>query len=353
MPDSIALHVANRRLDKFVSYHVQADLYCADNYFRIDLHDPGFEIPEAARCQLSINGIPALTGIIDLIADADDKRGTQLAIEGRDLMGLLVDSYVETFVDEENMPLKELAETLLATVPFINRNNVRYQAGLAGARANAVSSRAADPLAALMAGQKNTHIEPGATVFEVLKRAAMSRGAMFYGLPDGTFVFGRPKAAGAALFSVTHRTDGRGNNAFRSTRVRNTSRRYSKIVVVGQQQGDDLLGAEQINVQATVSDPQAPFYKPLVALLNDDAVSPAQYARMLLEIQRSEALQLVYSVRGHSQAGRNWTINELCRVRDGRRNIDGTYLVVSRAFSLSKADGPVTEIRLGLPGVMA
>ena len=266
-----------------------------------------------ARCQLYVNGSLAMTGIVDRVVDADDKRGSHLSVEGRDLMGLLVDSYAESWPDMENTPLKELAEQLLADVPFINRKAIRYQGGLAGTTAQTPQDGATGALSALGIGQKNTHVEPGQTVFDVLKRAAMSRGATFFALPDGTFVFGRPKAAGRAPFSVVHRTDGVGNNAFRSTRVRDISRRYSKITVVGQQQGYDAIGLDEINVQATATDDSMPFYKPHVAVLNDDEHSPAEYARMLLEMQRAQGFQLVYSVRGHAQNGRNWTVNELCR----------------------------------------
>ncbi len=351
--DSIALSVGGRRLERFLGYRIEADLFCADNYFRLELADPGMAVDPGMRCQLYVNGALALTGIIDRVIDGDDKRGPHMMVEGRDLMGLLVDSYVEEFPDVEDTPLKALAEQLLATVPFINRKAVVYQGGLAGAAAAATRGDAADPLAALGIGQKNTHVEPGSTVFDVLRRAAASRGATFFALPDGTFVFGRPKAKGAPAFNITYRTDGAGNNAFRATRMRDSSRRYSKITVVGQQQGDDATTIEEINVQASVTDDGAPYHKPYVTVLNDDAVSPAHHARQLLEMQRAAAFALVYSVAGHSQNGRNWTVNELCRARDAVRGIDGTYLVVSRAFELSKRDGRYTEIRLGLPGVIA
>ncbi|MDA8137930.1 MAG: hypothetical protein M0036_04680 [Desulfobacteraceae bacterium] len=352
MSDSIALIVGKRRLEKFISYRVEADFYCADNYFRLELGSLDTDIDGGMRCELRVNDRPALQGIIDRITDADEKRGTGYYVEGRDLMGLLVDSYVESYPDRENIALKELAEQLIATVPYISRQDIQYQAGLAGAAASGTKDSASDAMAALGIGQKNCHVEPGSTIFEELKRAAMSRGAMFFGLPDGTFVFGRPKASGEAFFTIVHNRRGAGNNAFRSTRVRDVSRKYSKIVVVGQQQGDDLLQADEINIAATVTDDTAPFYKPFVATLNDDSVSPQQYARMLLEMQRAAALQLIYSVRGHSQQGRNWTINELCRVRDEVRGIDGVYLIVSRAFELSKQNGVSTEIRLSLPGVI-
>ena len=351
MADSIALTVSGRRLEKFLRYRIEADLYCADDAFRLELADPGFAIDPGVRCTLLVNGQAELTGLIDRVEDGEDKSGGILTLEGRDLMGLLVDSYVEDFPDMENVPLKALAEQLLKNVPFINRKAIEYQQGLAGAAAGQSGSGAA--ISALGLGQKNAHLDPARTIFEVLREFAAARGAMFFSLPDGRLVFGRPKAAGAPDYHLVRRRDGRGNNTLRSSRVRDLSCRYSRITVLGQQQGDDLLGADEINTRATVRDPEVPFHKPRVTESSCDGLSPAQEARLLLERQRADALQLTYRVAGHAQNGRNWTINRLCRLQDEPRGIDGVFLIVARTFELSKEEGRTTELRLGLPGVIA
>ncbi len=350
MSDRIALHVAGRRIDRFLSYRVEADIYTADDAFRLTFADPGIAIDPGMRCELYIGDSLELTGIIDRVEDGEEKSGSTLTATGRDLMGLLVDSYCETFPDLENITLKALAEELLKNVPYINRKAIRYQAGIAGAQA--AGSSDASPLAGLGLGQKNAHVEPGKTVFEVLSEYAVSRGGMFFSLPDGTLVFGRPKAAGQPAFRIVHRLDGNVNNAVKATRIRDISQRHSKITVIGQQQGDDLLSAEAVNTEASVEDPEVPFYKPYVAQNNNDAQSPAEHARMILERKRSSGLQLIYRAPGHSQEGRNWTINELCHVTDEKRGIDGTYLIYGRAFELSKKDGRFTDLYLGLPGVI-
>ena len=170
MSDKVALQVAGRRIEKFVSYRVEADLYCADNYFRVEMVPSGFDIDPAMPCKLYVNDTLAMTGIIDRVIDGDDKRGNYLSVEGRDLMGLLVDSYATAFIDHENVALKDLAEQLLADVPFFNRKAVQYQKGLAGALATSAQDTADGMMADLGIGQKNTHIDPGQTIFEVLKR---------------------------------------------------------------------------------------------------------------------------------------------------------------------------------------
>ena len=353
MSDNVALHVSGMKIDKFLSYRIDADLYCADDYFSLEFANPGIDIDPGMRCELYVNDRRELTGIIDKVTDSDDKSGSTLAVEGRDLMGLLVDSHVESFPDVEEIALKELAEMLLANVPYINRKNVRYQGGLAGPASGTVSETAAAGVEAMADEQKILHIEPGQSIFDVLSQAAKNRGAMFFALPDGTFVFGRPKTGGQPLFNIVHRKDGKGNNAIKTTRTRDISRRYSKITVIGQQQGYDDIDINDINIGASITDDTVPFYKPMVAVANEDDKSPAEMTRMLKEMQRKEGFSLAYTSKGHSQNGRNWAINELCRVRDAKRNIDGNYLIAGRTFELSKENGRTTEVRLGMPGVAA
>ena len=347
MSDKVSLLIGGRRIEKFLRYRIEADLYTADDAFSMELANPGMDIDPGQLCQVHVNGQLALTGIIDRVEDGTDKRGGTLSVEGRDFMGLLVDSYVEEFPDLQGVTLKALAEQLLRKVPFINRKTISYQQGIAGA-----ASQQTGENALLDTAHEYAKVEPGQTIFDVLKDYAKSRGAMFYALPDGTLVFGRPKAKGQPVYRIIMRRDGVGNNALSGTRTRDISRRYSKIVVLGSQQGIDQLDAEQVNTEGTVTDTAVPFYKPLVKCNNNDGQSPLQEARMLLEQQRADGFKLVYRMARHSQNGRNYTINELCQVIDEPRKIAGTYLVYGRTFELSKEEGQTTTLRLGLPGVI-
>ncbi len=189
-------------------------------------------------------------------------------------------------------------------------------------------------------------------MFDVLKDYAESRGAMFFSLPDGTFVFGRPKAKGKPLFTITRRLDGAGNNVMDGSRVRDISQQYSKIIVVGQKQGADGIEAADLNTMAVVDVADVPFYKPFVEVNNNDLASPANAGRVIAERQRAMGLQLSYTAPGLSVLGRNWAVNELCDVQDEKWGIHGAYLIYGRTFRLDKSRGPVTELRLGLPGVI-
>jgi prophage tail gpP-like protein len=356
MTDAVELRVDGRKIANFQSYMVEADLYTADHAFSLELANPETPVNPGSRCQLYVNGELELTGLVDRRPRRYTKTDNSLCVEGRDLMGLLVDSHCEQFVTVQGKKLSELARMLLKSVPFIDRANIVYQDDLVGRLKTRKHRGAADSIMALMdSGQRLAQIEPGMTVFDVLRMYAASRGLMFFSLPDGTFVFGRPKSGGEPAYTITSRRDGIGNNVLEGEETPDISKRYSKVTVLGQQQGQDDMGmdATRIAVQGSVTDRDFPFYKPFVQRSNNDSQSPAQHARLLLERMRHDGYQLAYRVAGHSQNGRNWRVNELCRVRDEIFGVDATFLIYQRRFERSKQGGSTTYLRLGPPGLVS
>lgn len=336
MRDTVSLRIGGQDISHFLGYSIEADLYQAADAFHLDLVNPEIRVIHGSRCELFVNNELELTGIIDKVIPGYDKKGAKLTIEGRDLMGLVVDAYCEEFKTHKNITLKSLAEKLLKPIPFISRESIVYQQG------------ADEPL-------KMVQVEPGQTVFQVLHDAAASRGLMFYSLTDGTFCFGKPAARGSHEYTIFTRKDGRGNNVKDATRYQDISGRYSKITVLGQQQGREEFGMDsrKVNTRASVTDPNFPYHKPFVTRNNNDDLSPALQARLLLEKQRFESDQLFYKVPRHASGGRNWRINKLCRVTDEVFGIDGTYLIYNRVLAMDKQEGVITWLKLGPPGVVA
>ena len=354
MDDKVYLQIGGKRIENFLSYDVEADLYQAADEFTLELANPGTAISAGMRCELYVNDQLELTGIIDAPRKGWSKQGRTLVVGGRDLLGTVVDSYVEQFITVQGKTVKQLAEQFLATVPFINRKQIIYQENVVG-KLKGKKKTIDNPLTGFLdTPQKLSQTEPGMTVFEVLSIYAASRGLMFFGLPAGTLVFGRPKAKGKPLYTIINTLSGAGNNVTSGDEVDDISRRYSKITVVSQVQGHDEDGMDtsKLDVRASVTDDSFPFYKPFVTRLNNDSQSPKLHARMLLEKQRHDGFQLTYTAPGHSQAGVNFTINELVQVKDEMLERDGIYLVYNRKFKRSKQAGTTTELRLGPPGLV-
>ncbi|NVO00764.1 MAG: hypothetical protein HXX17_15720 [Geobacteraceae bacterium] len=359
MSDKIFLEFSNdaktwKKVEHFISYTVEADLYVADHAFSLELANPEIDIHPGSQCRLYVNDQLELTGIVDRRARRCDKQGKKLTIEGRDLMGLLVDSYCEQFITVQNTKLSALAELLLKTVPFINRKDIIYQQDLVGKLKTRKRRGTSDFMAFFDAPQKMAMIAPGMTIFQVLQTYALSRGQMFYGLPDGTFVFGRPLVGGEPEYSLIINKEGIGNNLISADVEENISKRFSKVTVIGQQQGDDLMDMDATKVQtkATVADPGFPFYKPFVQCNNNDSQSPALHARLLMTRMQHEGFRLTYELARHSQNGRNFSLNRMAQVKDSIHDVDGAFLITGRTFKLDKQSGASTLLRLSPPGLV-
>ena len=138
--------------------------------------------------------------------------------------------------------------------------------------------------------------------------------------------------------------------------VQDISRRYSKYIVIGQQQGAQTIfnpkGINTDNDDKPCIDGTYPFKKPFVTIDNNDNVSPSKRARLIMEKHRREGTRLIYTVGRHSQNGRNWAINEFCHIKDETQFIDKDYLIYGRTFELNKETGPITRVMLGEPGVV-
>jgi len=313
MLDKVSLEIDDKRIEHFISYEIDSDLYIADDAFHMELANPEIEIEPGQKCRLLVNNRIELNGIIERVDDRESKSGTTLSIEGRDLMGLLVSSYVEEFVTLKGKSLKEVAETLLKNIDFINRKNIIYGQGAKDdVKVKEEETVQGEPFDLVQAA-------PGQTIFEVLKNYATARGLLFYSQADGTLVFGKPVEKGEASLSLIRRLKGKGNNVTSSSRSRNISGCYRKVTVLGQRQGADNLAAAELSTSGIAEDKGFPFYKPYVTEAGGDVKDLKSHAEFIMDKQRREGERLNFSTSGHSQNGKNWQVNELVRVIDEKR----------------------------------
>ncbi len=349
MSDNAALNINGVKIEHFKSFSVSADIYTADCSFQMELSNPETVISAGERCDLSINNTKELTGLIDKPSRKWSKNETHFGIEGRSLMGLLVDTYCTQAMDLENTTIKSLANTLLKNVPYINTKDIVYEQDVIGRLKG-------KPKMGVFANADNAYayskIEPGMTIFDVLKQYATSRGLMFFGLPDGTFVFGTLKSQGDPVYTLTLRKDGQNNNVMEAECSEDFSKRYSDIYILAEQQGTTNIWGNACNPHDSVTDLTFPFKKPFVGRNNyGDSMSCKKYAGMILDKQKHDAFNATYKVPGFSQNGKNWAINQVVHIDDEVNGLNGSYLIHGRTFELSKS-GSFTTLRVGLLGGM-
>lgn len=341
-PDRVSIVIGGREIDAFTEYRISSDLFEAADAWSVDLVDAGLVVERGARVSVRINNRTELNGIVDRIERSYDKSGRRLVLQGRDLMGLLVDSYCTDFPDLQGITLTDLAARLIRGIPFIS--GVRIFVGQ-GNKDRAVL------LTEIEEEYKYVQIKPGQTIFEVLKSQALSRGMLFFAMPDGSIVFGEPATGGKAEFQFRNALDGRENNIVRASLIDDISRRYKTIHITGQEQGADDIPAGGQNLSGAAIDPSFPFEKPYVAAIDLDSSDPAKYARIIMDGQIFDGFSLELTVKGHSQNGKVYQVNTICHVYDEALRINEDLLCYARTFVKSKS-GAHTTLKLSRPGVL-
>jgi prophage tail gpP-like protein len=336
MQDAAEIIIGDRRYSRFKRYRVENGLYDAAGAFEFELYpDPALQARPGDAAKVYVNGFLEMTGIIDKVGTAYDASGRSINVTGRDLMGLLVDSYCEKWRTMSNLNLVKAAEKLLENVPFVNR--LQIDADETAKRRDA----------------KKPFLQPapGDKIFDVLKEAAASRGIVFYARANGSLCFRKPAGRGAVLMNITRRNGEANTCIIRGERTRDFSERYSKYTVITQEQGLDEDSPPWINSKASVEDRGVPFHKPFVEALSEDGGSVKKRANMLLEQRRAKSDSVKYTLKGHSQGARNWAVDELVRLDDDELDVHANMLIYNRTFEMSR-QGITTELTLGEAGLV-
>jgi prophage tail gpP-like protein len=337
MNDTVELIVGTQGFRDWDELRIESNLYQSEGSFTFATARPAEAIVEGSRCQIKVNDKLAITGIIDRIEERYGRDGRFFAISGRDNMGLLIDQYLATSRDYEGYTVDRIANALLSSLPFINAKAVSWENGARNFNTT----------------KRLTHIELGATVHSVLSGIAESRGMIFYCKPDGTLCITKPKSSGTPKFALETHLDGRNNNILSALHVRDLSKRYRKVVVVGQQQAADDIFGTAVNIRGEAEDltmPENLKHKTLVQTISDDDESPNKLAEQIKQKTICEGWSVEYTTPGYSQRGNNWAVNELCYVNDEVFKIGRALLVAGVSMKLQRTAGATTTVKLGLPG---
>ena len=258
------------------------------------------------RCVVMLGDEPLMDGHVDEVSIGYDATRHEVALQGRDATGDLVDCAAET-KQWSGLTLGRLAEEICA--PF-------------GVR---VTDEVGDT-----APFRRLKTEPGETAFELLERAARLRGALLVSDARGGLVITRAGARRAPTALVL------GKNVLEASARFSHAGRFSTYTVLGQQPGDDFVSAESAaHVSATAADERITRHRPTVLIAEDpvDAAAARARAEWHRNIAFGRSLALRITVAGWQHADGIWQTNELVRVDDdflGVRN--AWWLIVATAF---------------------
>ena len=322
--DEVILLVRNARVDKFVSYTIDADLYSPEGSFSFEC-DSKYDVEKGNTCQIFVNRKCVMAGIIDTVRRSLSRSGPKMNIEGRSVAAVLADSSVTKFATLPTT-LPQLVERLVRDLPFLSKKDFVFNSGSDKAKVQ----------------RKFVEVSPGDSVFEVIKKAANSQGYLFWASPEGELVFDKPVERGEADFKIHAFEDGSEIDYIEGSVSETLNEQHSLIKVIGESQDDNDIKY----VAASVKNDDFPFYRPLVVNWNENEGPAKKTAELQLATEKAASIQLEYTMPGHSQNGIPWTINAFCDVEDHYNGANGAYLIKRRTFTLDRSEGKRTKLEL-------
>lgn len=351
MRDSIKLQIGNKEIATFLSYEVDSNVLVPVDAFSCKISRIDNSIKEGSEFRLYVNASLEMTGVIDKVSASYSKGSEEMTIEGRDYMGLLVDSSVEEFTTLREMKLKDLAGRLLKNIPYIKKSKIVYGNEAADTGGPKAKKGPSDIFGGAV---KVCQYEPGTSIFEALSDYAQRHGLLMWMEPDGTLVFGTLKGAwdsespDYAFCLYKEGEDRKRDNIISAGLDKDISKRYSKVTTVAQIQGTDSFDTGGHTIKKTATDESFPFYKPLVLQSGCSTEKAAAY-QVQLEMKKREAegWRVEITAAGHSQDGVNYRANRVCYIKDEVLGLDGTYLILGRKFTMDRQNGPRTALTIG------
>ncbi|TAN61359.1 hypothetical protein EPN18_06825 [bacterium] len=353
MRDAVAIVIGRTQYANFVSYEADSNVLVPADVFSCKISRVDAGIMAGEKFQLIVNGSREMTGIIDKVSAQYSKGALELRVEGRDYMGLLVDSSVEQWQTWKDATLKDMAPRLLKHIPYIKNSKVIYgnEKEDTGMRAKKTKKETSKGIFDDTSSGAS-HYEAGISVFEALSDYSQRHGLLMWMEPDGTLVFGELKGKGdAPEFSFFTRKSGQEkaqNNIISATLTDDISKRFSALTVVAQQQGTDFLDAGRHDIKKTAVDDSFPYKKPLVIQSQCAGEKAAGYqAQWELKKREADGWRAELTVAGHGQNGNNYRANSVCYVKDEVLSLDGNYLILGRRFTMDVNSGPRTMLTIG------
>lgn len=362
-----------------------------------------------ALCTLAINGHVQASGFIDSVDIQNDRgAGTTLTVQGRDLLSQVVDANADpTLIFEGNRSLSDILTQLFA--PFgldvLVDDNSANRTIITGNKFGVPTTKKGKTLKSFVQHQCRPYPKEGCFAFA--SRMAQRFGLWIWLAADGeSVIVGQPTYAQTPSFHLQRRFDGdtSGNNVL-SGGAKIDFAEQPDIVVAegfsgGQQWGRTKIRKIAINPltaydqDGTTSDVVAKYVAdrypegadgtnglilwpvfpatarvlqrdgiinnkpppPRVMFLHDDEAKTLDeleaFVRREMSLKLRKALEVHYTVEGHTQNGSPWCVDTMVAVKDDIAGIDENLWVLSRSFEKSRTAGTVTHLELIRPNTI-
>lgn len=341
-------------LSKWKSYEVESDLLTPADAFHfvapnINGEHAGEIIPEDT-VRVTVDGEVVAVGNVDDVAYEVTDEGSTLSIAGRDPGRFLADCSARV-VRLQGKTLEDLARILAEEwVPIWMTNQIGSTA---------------------LPRAKKFKVDPGETVLDCLNRFAAQAKVLIWIDEQGRGVIGRPnyrQAPSFALYRYLPDSPNASRNNVLTGRIALTSRESFSTVtclsaVSNSGSGGGLFGGgggglfggghgkSKSKLRGTATDRSVRTHKPKV--ISGQAANTKQAQTLAEEeVQKAQfgSWRGIFTVPGHYNNGKLWSIDTLCTLTDEVSGFHGTYYVVRRRFT-GDSGGARTEVELRPKGI--
>lgn len=334
-PGEIELLIDGQRYGGWKSVRITRGIEQLAGEFSLSVTErwPGMDVARpvraGAKCAVTIDGEPVVTGYVDTVSPRYDETSHQVEVTGRDATGDLVDcSAIVGDGRVEGTTLAGMARLLAR--PF-------------GVPVVVLGDAGSTDLPGEYA------VQEGESVFETLERAAKYSGALLYSDGSGRLVVGNAGAGRAAVELVE------GLNIRSASAEWSWRDRHSVITVKGQSSGDDFnFGDEAAQPSSEARDLVIDRHRPLVLLADGQTVTStaSNRAQWEVKVRRGRGTRARATVSGFYAGAALWTPNTLVPLVSPWLNANRDMLI-ARVTYLIDDKGRRTELELVAPEAYA
>lgn len=336
-PAEVEVRIGGKVHRGWTSYELASDLFTPADGWRVTLAKERIALPaevvEGAAVDVALlrdgTSVPVLTGRVDEKQLAVGKGGQALTLVGRDGAGVLVDCS-PALVSMQELTLDQVVARIVRPLGVTR-----------------IRISAAKPLV-----RERVAVEPGATAWDALRRAAEANGLWPWFEPDGTLVVGGPDYNQPPVDTLVMNFDGDGNNIEELTERRAMNERFSEVTVLGQAHAGGFGGGERDgkhNIKAVERDTGVKQFRPRT-LIDHEAINAdiaRARGRKFISDSRLHGYTLEATVKGHYTAGgKAWTPGQRVTVKSEPHGIDAVFFLIGRRFIGSKRNGQVSVLTL-------
>jgi Mu-like prophage tail protein gpP len=279
-----ALRIGDFEHADWIDYSIDSDLMTPADAWQFTLAPSESDtlptlLAQGQPVKITLGNSTIMSGRMDCVEHAVDRRGRRVTMHGRDGAAALVDCSSPIFVARQI----GLADIVAKVVRPLGITRVRIDADSATVR-------------------EKVNVEPGEQAWDTIRHAAEANGLWPWFEPDGTLVIGRPNKPSAPVATLRMQTGASAiqNNLVSLSETRDVARRHSEITVLGQAHGTASESGRNA-LKATARDSGVGWYRPRIVVdyeCDNTGIALAR-GRKLLADARLEGYTLAAHVLGH------------------------------------------------------